>query len=196
MCQRSGNVDGDNEVTRFIRPLGLAVDKLQNLVYVIDGLSEGFNLRGIDMVTNRTDTLRSLPFNPSHCYISGNSLLITYLHGVTMLNVDRGYEESMNIGLANVSGAVDGWFSEATFHEPQGLAVVDYLVVLVADTQNNDIRLLNFNTKKAESLCGLGKDLICRLNGPSSLKVIQGTLYIGELRSNSTGIRTTSVAGI
>ncbi|TAF67100.1 MAG: hypothetical protein EAZ55_05295 [Cytophagales bacterium] len=80
-------------------------------------------------------------------YISdsgNNRILKTDIQGNIITIVGNGKE-----------GLKDGRFSEATFYEPHGLAVKDNWLY-VADTKNNVIRLVDFNSQTVRTIAGDG----------------------------------------
>lgn len=86
-------------------------------------------------------------------------------------------------------GFNNGAFANATFHNPQGMALsADGGTLYVADTDNHAIRALNLKTKTVTTIAGTGKQAAWRsgggvgtqaaLSSPWALNRIDDTLYI------------------
>ena len=89
---------------------------------------------------------------------------------------------------AGTRGMGDGAFSEAAFHDPQGLLFLDERSLLVADTGNHAIRRLDLLNGTVESIAGTGEQARwgarggpakeTALNSPWDLELWDGTVVI------------------
>ena len=109
-----------------------------------------------------------------------NRIVITKLDGTLLDTVGSGER-----------GAADGWFSTATFHRPQGLAL-EGDALYVADTENHLIRRVDLKTRTVSTVAGTGAqaaggfgDEAARtparataLNSPWDLQLVRRTLFI------------------
>jgi len=71
---------------------------------------------------------------------------------------------------SGIQGDVDGIFSQARFHRPQGLAL-DGDTLYVADTENNQIRVIDFHARVVQTL-------VDDLNSPWDLALKTGILIV------------------
>jgi DNA-binding beta-propeller fold protein YncE/thiol-disulfide isomerase/thioredoxin len=94
---------------------------------------------------------------------------------------------------SGAEGFRDGGFSEALFHNPQGLAVREG-VLYVADTDNYSIRRVDWKAGKVSTVAGTGRQklgpladgaaLRTDLNSPWDLVTVGGSLYIAMAGSH------------
>lgn len=131
-------------------------------------------------------------------FLADDHLLISYMHGVHIVNLQKA--DTLPIGADNSSGFKNGRFHEARFRNPQGLIVINNMVALVADSDNNKIRLIDFQLKKVTTGCnsagrleGRGKRIPeCKLSQPWALLWINGRVIV----STEQGIMTANVRGL
>ena len=71
-----------------------------------------------------------------------------------ILQIDKDGNILQTIG-KGIEGFTNGGFAEATFYEPQGLALKGNLLY-IADTKNNAIRLADLTTKQVKTISGNG----------------------------------------
>ncbi len=96
--------------------------------------------------------------------------------------------EVVAVAGAGTRGMGDGAFSEAAFHDPQGLLFLDERSLLVADTGNHAIRRLDLLNGTVESIAGTGEQARwgarggpakeTLLNSPWDLELWDGTVVI------------------
>jgi DNA-binding beta-propeller fold protein YncE len=87
---------------------------------------------------------------------------------IVVSTLDGELIETIGSGL---QGDADGIFSQARFHRPQGLAF-DGDSLYVADTENNQIRVVDFQSRSVETLAD------AELNSPWDLALKQGILIV------------------
>lgn len=95
--------------------------------------------------------------DPPRLYISDthhHRLVVTDLEGKVLLTVGSGE-----------AGLLDGGFSEARFHGPEGLCV-DGDSVYVADTENHAVRRVDLRRKAVETIAGTGRLGYAARRGP------------------------------
>ncbi len=105
------------------------------------------------------------------------------------------------------TGLVDGKFTDASFHSPNGMAL-DGDKLYVADTVNHSIRLVNLATKTVSTIAGIGSQVSYKamsgianktgLNSPWDLQLVGNQLFIAiagqhqiwmlDLASNQIGV--------
>ena len=96
--------------------------------------------------------------------------------------------EVVAVAGAGTRGMGDGAFSEAAFHDPQGLLFLDERSLLVADTGNHAIRRLDLLNGTVETIAGTGEQARwgarggpakeTLLNSPWDLELWDGTVVI------------------
>jgi thiol-disulfide isomerase/thioredoxin len=85
-------------------------------------------------------------------------------------------------------GLVDGGFGEASFRRPQGLTLLDADSLVVADTENHALRLIDLDTRSVTTIAGTGEQVYMRflearaadvpLNSPWDVEAVGGQIYI------------------
>lgn len=206
-CLNKGNADGPVAVAQFVSPTGLIYDQTNNLLYVIDGL-ERSSLRVIDIHLSEVKTKSNFALSLSYGVSAGKFLVISYDHGIVIVDTQNDFAEVNRIGRVNDSGSIGGWFSKSLFSQPHAVALVDNLVAFVADTDNHDVRVADFSRKKVSSLCSLGETGNvdgsiageCHMCLPWGIVAVNDTLYVGEGACSDGGggvrIRSTSIKGV
>jgi sugar lactone lactonase YvrE len=71
---------------------------------------------------------------------------------------------------SGLQGDNDGIFSQARFYRPQGLALADDLLY-VADTENHQIRVVDFTARAVHTLAGTGKQAAWSGEGGDALRI-------------------------
>ena len=161
-------LDGNVEDGAFAQPSGLAVD--ERMLYVAD--SESSSLRAVDLESGALMTLAGGNDNPMDlfhfgdedgagpgrrfqhpigvCFHAGQLYVAdTYNHKIKLVDPTSGEVQTL-AGTAR-PGAIDGPASEASFHEPSGLAARDEQLY-VADTNNHAIRVVDLSTGQVSTL--------------------------------------------
>ncbi len=169
----AGSTDGTGSAGMFANPSDVAVDAAGDL-YIAD---TGNN-------TLRKVTLQALPEN---------------LPGIPNFN-PVGVVTTI-AGQAGVSGSSDGSATAATFNHPAGVAVDGVGIVYVADTDNNEIRMVTA-AGVVSTLAGQaghtgsadGSGSSASFNGPSGIVAdSQGNLYVADTLNHT--IRKVTSAG-
>lgn len=101
---------------------------------------------------------------------AGNRLFVSDSNHnrIVLTTLDGRLIETIGSGLA---GDADGIFSQARFHRPQGLAL-DGDTLYVADTENNQVRVVDFQSRAVHTLIADG------LNSPWDLSLKLGILIV------------------
>lgn len=188
-CTNYGYADGLN--ARFRRPAYIIADNFQQekTLIITDNWNEA--LREMNTKSRLVITLVQSEINLSYVIgitqlLTTGDIFATIRHGIVKFNY--GTKELTKVTGLYTSGFNDGLFSEALFSYPRGLAVLAKNVILVADDNNEVLRLLDFNSQKTSSICSgnrgniNGRFNVCELIEPRSLLALGDTLYCGELR--------------
>lgn len=117
-------------------------------------------------------------------------IFVTYSLGVDFFN----YRENtmLNLVQSSMREFADGMFHQVKFNNLLAIVLLTENTLLVADSDNNRLRILDLSTNTSTSICSGtfgqvdGNLSDCSLVGPWSLLIWQNTLYIGE----DTTIRT------
>jgi len=160
--------DGPFEHAAFAQPSGLAL--IGDMLYVAD--SESSSVRAVNLVDRTVATLAGGNDNPRDLFHFGDEvgkgygrrfqhplgiawhppcLIVadSYNHKLKIVHPERG--EVRFLSGTGWPGAMDGARAEASFSEPGGVAVLGDLVV-VADTNNHRIRIVDHKSGRAETL--------------------------------------------
>lgn len=119
-------------------------------------------------------------------------IYLTFRHGVT--KYDYKTKSLSQVTGSSSAGFQDNLFDEIQFYHPKELTLISNDVLIVADSYNHLLRVLNLTSKTGISKCSGhrghldGELSTCQLWYPQSLCLINGTIYIGE----SGAIRTIS----
>ena len=150
----AGFVDGDLKSARFNQPYGVALDAAQTTLYVADYLNHA--IRRIDLVLDKVDTLAgngapgfadgqraTARFNqPYNVRIDGQGRLWVpdQLNHAVRRVTPAG--EVTTVAGAGKAGYADGPAATARFDNPTGIAPLPNGAVVVADRNNNRLRLV------------------------------------------------------
>ena len=179
--QGAGYVDGEGKDARF----GYLTDVVffnSSLIIVADQINNA--IRQVNNTSTHTvSTLISRSAGLYRPYKLGLNNVTLYITSYAIL-----YEFDMIKGgpLKVVTGGrvgyADGDFSTAQFNNLQGVVTLyDYILILI-DTHNNRLRLLNLESKTVSSLCAGG---VCEIIAPQSIGFkldndSNNTIYIGR----------------
>lgn len=116
---------------------------------------------------------------------SGNNRILEAMHNGRIMHTYGG----------GTAGLVDGNTYEASFNNPQGVALMDGGNLLVADTGNHAIRKINLSTRDVETVAGNGQQgkilgqrsenpLGISLNSPWDILYKEGKAYIAMAGSH------------
>lgn len=185
-CTNNGYRDGDNPL--FWNPAGLIRDvKNTTTLFTICSITDV--LRSIDTTTNTTQTLiasSELAFaNDLTQNQESGDIYITTWHSVIRYDYNGSFLTT--ISGSDTSGYTDNVLSLATYSNPQGIVIFGVDMLLVADKDNNVIRVLHLQTNSTTwSICsgvsGYTDSNItsCQLASPSAMLVLDGKIYIGQ----------------
>lgn len=200
----AGHADGTGSAASFDYPQGVAVDSAGN-VYVADsGNSEIRKITPAGVVT----TLAGSYASPGNTNGMGSAASFDYPEGIAVDAAGNLYvADSTNNEIRKVTptgtvttvagagpgspGNTDGTGTAATFHSPFGVTVDSEGNLYVADSGNNEIRMIS-STGVVSTLAGTttggsadGAGTAASFNDPVGVVVNgSGTLYIGDLMNN------------
>jgi sugar lactone lactonase YvrE len=193
-----GNVNGTGSAARFNSPAGIAVDSSGN-IYVADaGNNEIRKVTPAGVVT----TLATGFSGPEGVAVDDSS-------GVVYV-ADTGHNQIAEISTSGTvtvlagsgsAGAANGLGTAASFNGPAGVAVDSAGDVYVADTGNNEIRMIT-PTGMVSTLAGSttsghldGTGTAASFNGPQALALdSSGNLFVADSFNNE--IREVTTAGV
>jgi NHL repeat len=147
-----GHLDGDRAIAKFRSPEGIAVDKNGN-VYVTEYASSIVRkitadgivsvLAGKDMELGFTDgTSSEARLNRPHGVAVDEHLnvFVTDMKNCTVRKINPSGKVETIAGIPGVQGHADGNRSEATFNQPEAIAINSKGFLYIADTYNFTIR--------------------------------------------------------
>ena len=112
-----------------------------------------------------------------------NKIIVTNLEGKLLASIGSGHQ-----------GLKDGSFAEASFNNPQGLALKDGHLLYIADTDNHAIRLIDLDAHTVKTVAGIGSQAFANapggsarttpLNSPWDLTFADDRLYIAMAGSH------------
>jgi len=205
LCGSPGRADGSLLLAGFDFPQGMTRDLGSlDVIYLIDYRA----LRKIDLSAETVVTLSGssnwLPF-PSSLYRTGitmnaaGGLLITSWHGVIQYN----FNETIQWVTGNTkagAACAECDISSASFSSPSDLRLITPEVLLVADTGNHKLRLVNL-TSGIVTAIGAGQGhqngpyQDSKLDSPMSMAVDSSFIYIGEFNNAMHSVRKLAYTG-
>jgi sugar lactone lactonase YvrE len=185
-----GHLDGDRAIAKLRSPEGIAVDKNGN-VYVTEYASsivrkitaDGIvsTLGGKDTELGFADgTLGEARFNRPHGVTVDEHLnvFVTDMKNCTVRKINPSGKVETIAGMPGVQGHEDGIASNATFNQPEGIAVNSKGYLYIADTYNYTVREISpdgvvktFAGKAGEMGNADGKGLQSRFNMPLGIAI-------------------------
>ena len=114
-------------------------------------------------------------------------LFVTFRHGVGLLDYQT--REFSVIAGSGQRGFNNGSFNQMQFYYPYSLKFLNSHTLLVSDTYNHRLRVLDLITNTSSSICSgaLGRAdgdfSTCSLAFPRGLQILDETLYIGTTLS-------------
>ena len=158
-------------------------------IFVTDGETNSFWMVDLDK-SNISRLVKHYPepmFGVLQDWSSADYLYLTFSHGVAKYNYQNS-AQPVNITGSADNGFTDGPFETAKFNNPGGMVLLSATTLVVADQDNNRLRILDLDMNTTTSICtgrqGHGnRDLTsCLLFYPQSLLVSCDTLYVGEYK--------------
>ena len=185
-CTNRGDRDGVDAL--FDSPVSIIQDVKNNTQLLIADFTLG-SLRKIILASKHVSTiykdgsyrLSTLLQDPS----TGN-IYVTFAHGSGLFDY-----ESTSFSVVTGSsrrGFVDGAISQIRFDYPRGVAFLSPHKLLIADSFNHRLRVLDLITNTSSSICsGFGAHLdgdlsSCQLSLPQSLLTVNDVIFVGEYR--------------
>ena len=184
-CTNRGDRDGVDAL--FYNPTSIKLDVKNNTQLLIIDFNLG-SLKKIILASKHVSTihkessyrLTTLLQDPS----TGN-IYVTFLHGLGLIDYES-LSFSVIAGSSSQSGLVDGAISQVRFSNPREVAFLCPHKLLIADSSNDRLRLLDLITNTSTSICSgvqahLDGDLSsCQLQGPWSLLTVNDVTFVGE----------------
>jgi len=196
----AGSIDGVGPAASFNHPRGIATDGIN--LYVAD--SGNNEIRQIVIATGAVTTLAgsttpgsadgtgtSASFNnPSGITTTGSLLYIadTCNNEIREYSISEGYVQT--IAGSTTAGYVDGYYNSASFTQPTGIAT-DGNNLYIADTGNNEIRVLGLSSWTSSTLAGTttpgssnGTGSGAGFNQPAGIATDGTNLYVSDSGNN------------
>ena len=201
LCGSRGTADGSLLLARFYSPRGMMRD-LGNpdVIYLADYLA----LRKIDLSAETVITLPSSYL--SSAYRTGitmspaGSLFVSSYHGVIQYTLNETIRWLTGSTIASVPPCEQCDISSARFNYPSQLRFITPEVLLMADTSNYKLRLINL-TSGVVTAIGAGQGYQnghyqnSKLLSPYSIAVDNSFIYIGENTASGGGVRELAYTG-
>lgn len=183
----AGFVDGSMYQARFRSPHSLIkYARSENAMFLADSGNDAIRLIVIERQnTNTTTPIRSGLSSP-HCLAMDRNeefLFFTDLHRLGILVI---FDELRILTGDHSPGYMNGELSEAKFSNPCGIIPLSPALILVADSNNNRLRLIDIEHNVVSSMCTGsdtdvdGEALNCTVNQPRSLVLKDGVVFVGQ----------------
>jgi sugar lactone lactonase YvrE len=210
-----GWVNGTLAAAHFSDPWAIASDGHEHL-YV----AEGFTVRTIDVAAGQVTTLAGV-YNqpggtdgvgaqaslnlPSGLAFDAGQLYVADTENHLLRRIDVQSGSVTTIAGSSGPGAVDGTASDASFREPEGLALDGARNLYIADTDNNTIRMLSRASGAVTTVAGTagmagaadGVGAAALFNKPRALTIdTSGNLYVADSSNNSVRKIATDTASV
>ena len=181
-CTNSGNKDGTDAL--ITHPVKLIVD-IKNPIRLL--LAErGRIIKSVKVANGNVSYFGSIVDYSVLNMIQEKDrgdLFVTFEHGVGLLDYHtRAF--SVIAGSA-INGFKDGSFNQMRFYYPFSIKFLNSHTLLVSDTYNNRLRVLDLITNTSSSICtgewghADGDFSTCTLYHPYGMRILDETLYIG-----------------
>ena len=171
----------------FYRPISIIQDVKNNTQLLIADFYLG-SLKKIILAEKHVSTIyndssyrqSSLLQDPSTGII-----YVTFNHGLGLFDYESLYF-TVIAGSSSQSGFEDGALSQIRFHSPREVAFLCPHKLLIADSSNHRLRVLDLLTNSSSSICSgvsvhLDGDLSsCQLSWPWSLLTVNNMSFVGE----------------
>ena len=207
----AGYLDGPATSAEFNEPYGVAIDSSNGNVIVADTFNSVIRL--INVTSNIVSTLAGVAGSAGYLDGPATSAEFNYPYGVTidpsngnvivadtsnsvirLINVTSNIVSTL-AGAAGAAGYLDGPTTSAEFYYPYGVTIdPSNRNVIVADTFNSAIRLINVTSNIVSTLAGVGGSggyqngltYIAQFNHPYGIAIdpSYGNLFIADTNSN------------
>ena len=184
-CTNRGDRDGVDAL--FNSPISIIQDVKNNTQLLIADLCLGSlkkiivgNKHVSTIYTDSSYRLITLLQDPS----TGN-IYVTFYHGLGLFDYES-LSFSVIAGSSSHAGFVDGAISQIRFYNPREVAFLSPHKLLIADSENHRLRVLDLITNTSTSICivvegHLDGDLSsCQQQGPWSLLTVNDVIFVGE----------------
>lgn len=184
-----------NQTSSFYKPWDVIKDNMQvnSTLIVSDQYNKALRLvctqdHGSTTIptliqSNLLYAVRALVQSPNtgDLFMVNNHGVVRYDYGRKSLTVISG-----TIGRRG-GGFVDGSFTSSLFRYPWDLTLLTASTLVIADSQNGRLRILNMTSGTSSSICSGSAQVHsdgnldnCTMNQPSSVMLFNNTLYVGE----------------
>lgn len=191
----AGFADGPGAQAQFNLPVDVAVDDA-GVLYVADNNNHKIRKITPDGVVSTVaggeagfkdgDLATALFKNPSGVAVDadGNIFVADRLnHRIRKIDIASG--QVTTVAGAGTIGSRDGLAEEAQFNNPYGIDVDEDGAIIVADLNNNKIRLIENGTVTtiAGSSSGFldGAGVIAKFKSPTDVAIVDGVIYVADL---------------
>lgn len=146
-CTFGGDANGPLQDAKFNFPISAA--QFNEKIIVFEQLGQA--IREINVITGTVVTA----FRSSFMFIGmalgekGSEFYGTVNHGILQIFDQK---ESWLVG-SNSSGSRTGGFSSAEFNQPANIQWLTTSVLLVTDSKNNELKVINLKSEKVNTVC-------------------------------------------
>lgn len=182
-CETFGFTNGNSGL--FYYPSSILRDVHSNGVYVTDSYNNA--LRYVDLITRVISTVLSTGVRRPDSVAFGfnnKTLLLSNYHYISRYDIDS--QTLVNItGDPGRAWHVNGNLATARFFYPRELLPLNGNVTLLADFNNNRLRIIDEGANNVSSICAGRRKMVegpaatCQLLQPASLLLVDNVLYVG-----------------
>ncbi|XP_067940925.1 uncharacterized protein [Watersipora subatra] len=188
LCEEPGYREGEGTLARFNTPHQAVM--VDSSIFVTD--YENFAIRMINLSTSLVSTFDYLTQQPIAIALNNRRLFISTPSSLLRINLDT--NEQRYIIESTTLGLNDGAFRNAQINRPNSLLILSKDTVLLAESGNSRLRVVDLVLKDISTICKKGRDTFedgnlknCRLVQPLALaRLNEGSIFIG---TNSTESR-------
>lgn len=191
----AGFADGPGAQAQFNQPVDVAVDD-NGVLYVADNANHKIRKITPDGVVSTVagdasgfkdgDVATALFKNPSGVTVDadGNIFVADRLnHRIRKIDMVSG--QVTTVAGAGTTGSRDGLAGESQFNNPYGIEVDEDGSIIVADLNNNKIRMVENGTVStiAGSSTGFldGAGVVAKFTSPTDVTILDGIIYVADL---------------
>lgn len=185
-CGSAGYNRGRVGTGKFSSPSGVEVD-IRNPGYLLVADTGNNALRSVNIQTGEIDTVIASEFtSPKGLAWTANAdLLVTNKHYISRVSWSNANvaTNSFVTGSKSIRAYTNGFFNYTRFSDPYEVIGLGDNLFLVADRDNERLRLLNFNTQRVEPVCFKG-EYSCTSSSelpssPSAIVKAGNDVYVG-----------------